>query len=79
MRIGELHIDGFGTWKDLSLGEFGDGVTVVYGPNEAGKTTLMQFIRTVLYGFNPYRRQRYLPPLRGGQPVGVDGRVGTTF
>jgi len=70
MRIAEAHIDGFGTWKDLSLGDVGEGVTVIYGPNEAGKTTLMQFIRTVLYGFSPQRRQRYLPPLHGGRPGG---------
>lgn len=70
MRIAEAHIDGFGTWKDLSLEHVGEGVTVVYGPNEAGKTTLMQFMRTVLYGFSPQRRHRYLPPLNGGRPGG---------
>lgn len=71
MKISEVHIDGFGTWKDLSLGEFGDGVTVIYGPNEAGKTTLMQFMRTMLYGFSPQRRSRYLPPVNGGRPGGA--------
>jgi uncharacterized protein YhaN len=71
MRIAEAHIDGFGNWKDLSLENIGDGVTVVYGPNEAGKTTLMQFMRTVLYGFSPQRRHRYLPPVHGGRPGGA--------
>jgi uncharacterized protein YhaN len=70
MRISEVHIDGFGTWKDLALGDISDGVTVIYGPNEAGKTTLMQFIRTALYGFTSSRRQRYLPPVNGGRPGG---------
>lgn len=70
MRISEIHVDGFGAWKDLSLGSLSDGVTVFYGPNEAGKTTLMQFIRTVLYGFSPARRVRYLPPVHGGRPGG---------
>jgi uncharacterized protein YhaN len=71
MRISEAHIDGFGTWRDLSLENIGDGVTVVYGPNEAGKTTLMQFMRTMLYGFSEQRRHRYLPPLNGGRPGGA--------
>lgn len=71
MRISEAHIDGFGTWRDLSLENIGEGVTVVYGPNEAGKTTLMQFMRTMLYGFSPQRRHRYLPPLNGGRPGGA--------
>jgi uncharacterized protein YhaN len=70
MRIAEVHIDGFGTWKDLSLSDVSEGVTVIYGPNEAGKTTLMQFVRTMLYGFSPSRRQRYLPPVNGGRPGG---------
>lgn len=70
MKISEIHVDGFGAWKDLSLGSLSDGVTVFYGPNEAGKTTLMQFIRTVLYGFSPARRVRYLPPVHGGRPGG---------
>ena len=43
-------------------------LNVFYGPNEAGKTTLMQFVRSVLYGFSPERRARYLPPVAGGPP-----------
>ena len=41
-----------------------------YGPNEAGKSTLMNFLRAVLYGVTPQRRKRYLPPLAGGRPGG---------
>lgn len=71
MRIESLHIDGFGVWHGLQLDALADRMTIFYGPNEAGKTTLLQFIRTVLYGFSPMRRQRYLPPLHGGRPGGV--------
>ena len=42
---------------------------MVYGPNEAGKTTLLQFVRSMLYGFSA-ERQRYLPPVHGGRPGG---------
>ena len=69
MRITALEVDGFGVWSGLKLGEMAGGLNVFFGPNEAGKTTLMQFIRSVLYGFAPPRR-RYLPPLRGGRPGG---------
>ena len=61
MRIKDIEVDGFGIWNSVKLQELPPGVTVLYGPNEAGKTTLMQFVRTVLYGFSPSRRQRYLP------------------
>jgi uncharacterized protein YhaN len=69
MRITALEVDGFGVWSGLKLGEMAGGLNVFFGPNEAGKTTLMQFIRSVLYGFAPPRR-RYLPPPRGGRPGG---------
>jgi uncharacterized protein YhaN len=70
VKITDLEVDGFGAWSGLHLDGLSDRLTVFYGPNEAGKTTLMQFVRTMLYGFSPGRRQRYLPPLRGGRPGG---------
>ncbi|MFH1266436.1 MAG: AAA family ATPase, partial [Planctomycetota bacterium] len=70
MRINGLEIGGFGVWTGLKLKGLGDGINVLYGPNEAGKTTLLQFVRSVLYGFSP-ERQQYLPPLRGGRPGGM--------
>ncbi|MBN2021493.1 MAG: AAA family ATPase [Pirellulales bacterium] len=70
MKINAIQVDGFGVWSDLRLGELPEGLSVFCGPNEAGKTTLMQFIRSMLYGFTPERR-RYLPPPRGGRPGGA--------
>jgi uncharacterized protein YhaN len=70
MRVKTIDIDGFGVWNGLKLEDLSDHATVVYGPNEAGKTTLMQFVRAVLYGFTPERRKRYLPPVNGGRPGG---------
>lgn len=75
VKISDIHIDGFGVWHDLQLGKLSPEATVFYGPNEAGKTTLMQFVRSVLYGVSPERRQRYLPPLAGGRPGGRLGLV----
>ncbi|WP_425616350.1 AAA family ATPase [Anatilimnocola sp. NA78] len=72
MKIKEIDIEGFGAWTGLRLQDLSDEATVIYGPNEAGKTTLMQFCRTVLYGFSPARRQRYLPPVFGGK---IGGRL----
>ena len=70
MKIASVQVDGFGVWSDLSLGHLSSDLHVFYGPNEAGKTTLMQFVRSVLYGFSPERR-RYLPPVHGGRPGGA--------
>jgi uncharacterized protein YhaN len=69
VKITALKIDGYGVWSGLRLERFADGLNVVYGPNEAGKSTLLQFIRSMLYGFSPERR-RYFPPVHGGRPGG---------
>ncbi len=53
MQITTLQIHAYGLWRDLRLDGIGPGVTVFWGPNEAGKTTLLQFLRGVLYGFSP--------------------------
>jgi uncharacterized protein YhaN len=71
MKIRDVQIDGFGVWSGLSVHTLPEGMTVFYGPNEAGKTTLMQFMRAMFYGFTPERRQRYLPPVFGGRPGGT--------
>ncbi len=70
MKITDLKIDGFGVWHDLTLRGLSPELTVFYGPNEAGKSTLMQFMRSILYGMSPTRRERYLPPVVGGRPGG---------
>ena len=84
MRIHSLHIDGFGRFADRSFGPLEHSVTVFYGPNEAGKSTLLEFIRRILFGF-PARRGRIneYPPLAGGRHGGRiticadDGRLVT--
>ncbi len=77
MRITDVQIEGFGVWSDLKLDRLADGLTVFYGPNEAGKTTLLQFIRSILYGYSAERRARYLPPVNGGRGGGLMGLVDT--
>jgi uncharacterized protein YhaN len=70
MKITDVHVDGFGVWSNLGIDHLSPEVTVFYGPNEAGKTTLMQLVRAVLYGYSDDRRQRYLPPVFGGRAGG---------
>ncbi len=75
MRIRRLHIDGFGRFTDRRLGPFERPVTVFLGPNEAGKSTLLEFVRRVLFGFRAARGRapsgyNDYPPLAGGQHGG---------
>lgn len=80
MKITDVNINGFGVWTDLAVSDLSGNMTVFYGPNEAGKTTLMQFMRAVLYGLTPERRSKYMPPVYGGKPGGslrLSGPYGT--
>ena len=71
MRVQHIELDGFGVWNGLALRNLSPDCTVLYGLNEAGKTTLLEFIRGVLYGFTEKRATRYLPPVHGGSPGGA--------
>ena len=51
MKLERIHIERFGAWQNLELPVDSEGISVYYGPNEAGKSTLMKFVRGVLYGF----------------------------
>lgn len=57
MKITEIDIDRFRIWRSLLLRLNPSGLNVIYGPNEAGKTTLMRFVRSILYGFEPLQEE----------------------
>lgn len=51
MRIRRISIASFGRIRDRDIG-VSDGLTVIHGPNESGKTTVMEFIRNALVPTN---------------------------
>lgn len=54
MRFLELYIKGFGKFHNTHI-SFGDGLNLVYGKNEAGKSTIHTFIRGMLFGIERQR------------------------
>ncbi len=70
ISISKLVVDGFGIFHNFTL-ELGSGLTVLWGPNEVGKTTLMTFIRAMFFGFPDGRtRENRYEPLVGGKHGG---------
>ena len=65
MRIDEIAIDGFGLIRDRRL-EPAPGLTLIRGENEAGKSTLLAFIRSILFGFEPKSPPALVGGRRGG-------------
>lgn len=68
MKINRMYIRGFGRLRDVSQ-DFADDFNLLYGCNESGKTTTLEFILAMLYGFpsgrikniEENRRIHYLP------------------
>ncbi|MBN2883153.1 MAG: AAA family ATPase, partial [Clostridia bacterium] len=54
MKINKIKINGFGRFINKEI-SFGSGLNLVYGRNEAGKSTLQNFIKATLYGFTNQR------------------------
>lgn len=53
-----LRIDAFGDMYQRTVGPFTPGLNVIYGQNEAGKTTVASFINGVLFGWEEARGRR---------------------
>lgn len=46
-----LAIDRFGIWRHWAVDEIPSGLTVFFGPNETGKSTILEFLRGMFFGF----------------------------
>jgi uncharacterized protein YhaN len=69
MKIEEIYIDGFGHFHNTKLDALSPHLTVITGPNEAGKSTLLEFIRRMFFGFKKQGSNTYLH-LNGGDMGG---------
>ncbi len=49
MKINRLNIDSFSKFHQKTF-EFTDGINLIYGENEAGKSTIHIFIKSILFG-----------------------------
>lgn len=50
MKLKELNLISFGKFKNYTL-KLEDGLNIIYGENESGKTTIHNFIEGMFYGF----------------------------
>lgn len=77
MRIDKLEVKGFGKLTGRTV-FFKNGINIIYGNNETGKTTLQWFIKGMLYGLKNTRQSRKglllnkrFEPWEGGQYGGA--------
>jgi uncharacterized protein YhaN len=71
VRIKGFRIDGFGLFHQIELPDLPSGLLLFEGANEAGKSTLLGFLRAMLFGFVDGRsRENAYPPLASGRHGG---------
>lgn len=59
MKIKQIHLRAFGKFKDETYRFSQDQINLVFGNNEAGKSTLFESFKTLLCGFTPANRDRF--------------------
>jgi uncharacterized protein YhaN len=81
MRLCQLVLVRFGPFTDtaLELGRASGRLELVYGPNEAGKSTALRAVNGLLYGIPERTTDDHLHPMRDlrltGELVSADGRL----
>lgn len=94
MKLTQLKVHNFGKLNDKEM-TFKDGVNIVYGPNESGKTTLHEFTRGMFYGitrqrgrasrndlytrYEPWENSSYFSGLLRFESGGKDFRITRNF
>lgn len=67
MEIRKLKINGFGKLKDKDI-ELKEGINIIYGKNEAGKSTLLKFITGMFYGVSKNKNGGNIPEIDKVEP-----------
>ena len=62
MHIETIHIERSGSLTGVTIDHLGPGVQVLHGTNETGKTSLLEFLRAMFFGFEGLFRRGVLDP-----------------
>jgi len=67
LRIDNLKVNGFGNLKDKDI-ELKEGINIINGKNESGKSTLLKFIPGMLYGLAKIKNGKDISDLERYKP-----------
>lgn len=71
MKIKNIKINSFGNLNDKEI-ELSDNINIIYGKNEAGKSTLLKFITNSFYGTSKNKKGREFSDYDRYKPWGKD-------
>ena len=67
MKIKNLKINGFGKLKDKEI-NLSNGINIIYGKNESGKSTLLKYITAMFYGLSKNKNGGTIPEVEKYEP-----------
>lgn len=71
MKIQKIKINSFGNLEDREI-DLSDNINIIYGKNEAGKSTLLKFITNMFYGTSKNKKGREFSDFDRYKPWGKD-------
>ncbi|MCP4783816.1 MAG: DUF4332 domain-containing protein [Fuerstiella sp.] len=74
MRFLDVYVEQFGVLNNVELRDLSPGLTVVYGGNGTGKTTLVHFLRGLLFGYSAEHQAFHADDGRFGGAVSLESR-----
>ena len=69
MKIKNIKVNSFGNLSDKDI-ELSDNINIIYGKNEAGKSTLLKFITNMFYGTSKNKKGRIFSDFDRYKPWG---------
>lgn len=76
MKIKHFKINGFGKLKDKEI-NLSNGINVIYGENETGKSTILKFISCMFYGASKNKNGKNIPDFEKYKPWETEEYSGT--
>ena len=79
LKINRIKINSYGKLKEKEI-ELQDGINLIYGKNESGKSTLLRFISNTFYGISKNKRVKEYCKIRKSLEIkGVNGKTAKCF
>ncbi|MEO2018823.1 MAG: DUF4332 domain-containing protein [Fuerstiella sp.] len=74
MRFLDIYVEQFGVLNNVKLRDLSQGLTVIYGGSGTGKTTLVHFLRGLLFGYTAEHQAFHTDDGRFGGAVSLESR-----
>ena len=71
MKIENIKINGFAGIENKEI-NFEDGINIIYGENEKGKSTILKFILGMFYGLSKNKNGKEIPDIEKYKPWKLD-------